>query len=472
MNMSHTTNAAAIPELNALLEFVTRRLALCPDEAAQSQPDFERALREHTLAFERAVHALDFARMDVDAPGLVVEDVRYRRRGRSTGHYTTLAGPISVERTTYRERGGHGGKSIAALDLRLGLLANHWTPVAAQVATTFVASAPTVEAQALLRAAGTMTPSSSHLDRITKHAGGLWESKRVELEEAVRNAERLDLPSPEKVATIAMSLDGVMVPMKDAPRTPGLGKADQGPKGHKEASSGTVTLYDRDGERLHTVRFARMPESKKKALHRQLVAELEPFVEYYPHAKVVAVCDGAKENWRIVAEIAEELGIEIVQRLDFYHAVGHLREGLKAAGLDMQGIAEWCSRMKHEHDIGDLIAEELSILFACKGKQLIDQNCGFFVNNAERIDYAHALAANEPIGSGVQEAACKTLVTQRMKRSGMSWREPGGQAVLTFRSLAQSNRLQRAWDALGPTLHTAFSIDHDTSRKRPMRSAA
>ena len=35
------------------------------------------------------------------------------------------------------------------------------------------------------------------------------------------------------------------------------------------------------------------------------------------------------------------------------------------------------------------------------------------------------------IGSGVVEAACKTLVVQRLKRSGMRWRIVGGQAVLT-----------------------------------------
>ncbi len=55
------------------------------------------------------------------------------------------------------------------------------------------------------------------------------------------------------------------------------------------------------------------------------------------------------------------------------------------------------------------------------------------------------LANNLPIGSGVVEAACKTLVTQRLKRSGMCWGIDGGQTVLTFRALAQSDRFDNAW---------------------------
>jgi hypothetical protein len=39
-----------------------------------------------------------------------------------------------------------------------------------------------------------------------------------------------------------------------------------------------------------------------------------------------------------------------------------------------------------------------------------------------RMHYAALRARNFPIGSGVVEAACKTLVSQRLKRSGMRWR--------------------------------------------------
>ena len=50
------------------------------------------------------------------------------------------------------------------------------------------------------------------------------------------------------------------------------------------------------------------------------------------------------------------------------------------------------------------------------------------------MQYALALKSNYPIGSGVTEATCKTLVTQRMKCAGMRWNINGGQGVLTARS--------------------------------------
>jgi len=55
------------------------------------------------------------------------------------------------------------------------------------------------------------------------------------------------------------------------------------------------------------------------------------------------------------------------------------------------------------------------------------------------------------MGSGVVEAACKTLVSQRLKRSGMRWRVAGGQAILTFRALCQSERFEQAWPLLPGT---------------------
>ena len=52
----------------------------------------------------------------------------------------------------------------------------------------------------------------------------------------------------------AVSIDGVVVPMKDA-------KRPDGSRGYQEAGCGTLTLHDAEGERLETVYFGRMPQS-------------------------------------------------------------------------------------------------------------------------------------------------------------------------------------------------------------------
>jgi hypothetical protein len=74
------------------------------------------------------------------------------------------------------------------------------------------------------------------------------------------------------------------------------------------------------------------------------------------------------------------------------------------------------------------------------------------------MPYAHLRAQNLPIGSGVVEAACKTLVSQRLKRSGMRWRPAGGQAILTFRALCQSERFERAWPLLVGTYQQSVAL--------------
>ena len=79
------------------------------------------------------------------------------------------------------------------------------------------------------------------------------------------------------------------------------------------------------------------------------------------------------------------------------------------------------------------------------------KDCPRTRRNRHRMRYTALKEQGLPIGSGVTEAACKTLATQRMKRSGMRWGEQGGQAILSFRALVQSNRFERAWTLLAHT---------------------
>ena len=72
----------------------------------------------------------------------------------------------------------------------------------------------------------------------------------------------------------------------------------------------------------------------------------------------------------------------------------------------------------------------------------------YFWNQRERMEYVRYDRLNLPIGSGVVEAACETLVTSRMKRSGMRWGKDGGQAILNLRAWLRSGRFDAACSIL------------------------
>jgi len=261
-------------------------------------------------------------------------------------------------------------------------------------------------------------------------------------------------------------LDGVMVPDKDAQREAkatreaakkqGLSKQRSGPAGYREVGCGTVTLYDEEANRLDTVRYGRAPEYKKKTLTAQLDAELASILAVRPDLEVVALADGAEENWRYFERPVYENATKIV---DHGHASQHLRAAMAAyyGEKTVTGRAEY-ARLRiilrdHPGGADDVITElsRLSRKMGGKSRQrrrkLLNAERTYFQNQRDRMDYAGYQARGLPIGSGVVEAACKTLATQRLKRSGMRWRD-GKQAILTIRSLQQSHRWTAAWALL------------------------
>jgi hypothetical protein len=79
-------------------------------------------------------------------------------------------------------------------------------------------------------------------------------------------------------------------------------------------------------------------------------------------------------------------------------------------------------------------------------RQDFEQAITYFRNQKQRMHYARYRAQGLPIGSGVTEAACKTLVKQRLCCSGMKWFERGARIVLSLRALVLTNeRWQQFW---------------------------
>jgi hypothetical protein len=69
----------------------------------------------------------------------------------------------------------------------------------------------------------------------------------------------------------------------------------------------------------------------------------------------------------------------------------------------------------------------------------------FFAKRRSLLCYPVTRRRGLPIGSGVTEGACKSLVATRAKRSGQHWTQRGLTAALHLRSIEQSGRFDRYW---------------------------
>jgi hypothetical protein len=73
----------------------------------------------------------------------------------------------------------------------------------------------------------------------------------------------------------------------------------------------------------------------------------------------------------------------------------------------------------------------------------------YFNNHRHQMDYPGFLAEGLPIGSGVTEAACKTLVKHRLCASGMRWKDKGAKIVLSLRALTHTvGRWAQFWQKI------------------------
>jgi hypothetical protein len=372
--------------------------------------------------------------------------------------------------------------------MQAGIVDGYWTPLAARQGVWVTAQLPPAEGEALFRELGNMAPSKSSLDRLSRELGEGWEAHRQGFEASLCEA----ITVPPGAVSVSASLDGVMVPMKrppgqgssdtvgtserqgKEPAEAGTGKSD-GVKAqdaeeesrpqkpfYKEASCATLSFYDAEGERLATLRFARMPEPGKKTLKSQLSGAVAAVLGQRPELQLVKLADGAKDNWRFLAdELCPGKGVELI---DFFHASDHLSDALQVAYGKGSTKAKaqhkkYRTILRDEQGGVDKVIRALDYLHKKHPRrEKLATELKYFRNNRHRMQYAAARANHLPIGSGVTEAACKTLVTQRLKCSGMRWKTKGGQGVLTIRGLIQSNRFDSGWQLLSRTYRQTVSM--------------
>jgi hypothetical protein len=440
-------------------EYLAHRQEASEAERADFET-FEQELHGLIMALECELVGEELSRYDVSTEEIAVAGQVYRSGISLPETYLSSAGLVTVQRHLYYPVQA-AGPSLCPLELRVGIIGGYFTPRAARQGAFLMAHLTGGESEAAFVEIGNMQPSRSSLDRLTKTLSEHWEKQRDIWEAQMRQGEVL----PSLATTLALSVDGVMAPLRGEKQSEKAAKAQQagkhasGPIGYKEVGCGTVTLYDKAANRLHTLRYARMPEPRKVTLQQQLTTEAQQWLGRCPTLRRVHLSDGAHQNWSLLAEIEQQLPLAAqppIQIVDYYHACDHLKEGCDAiwgeSSLASQAQFERLKTLLKEREDGaDILIATLHYHHhKAKGNRQIrlERELTYFSHQRDRMHYAHYLALHLPIASGVMEASCKTLVTQRLKRSGMTWTIAGGQAILTLRSFIQSERWSSAWSLL------------------------
>lgn len=370
-------------------------------------------------------------RFDTDGSPIVMGAIKWTKRCAAPKTYQTPYGAVEVERNVYQT--SQGGRIYCPLEAAARLI-RHATPrFAQQLAHKYAQSNVNAVCRDLRENHGRQI-AASYVQNVADWVGSLAEAKEEVWEYAIP-------PLEGAVATVAISLDGAMLPMQ----------AD----GWREAMVGSLSLYAPDGERLHTIYVGEAPEYGKATFTQRMEREIARVKARYPEALYLGIADGAPNNWVFLEAHTER------QVLDYFHAaeyLPHLAQAAYPGNTDTPKREHWLYERRHQlkHEPGAveaLIAEAERLTRKTSLRPTVKENLQaaltYFTHQRERMDYARYVAENLPIGSGVIEAACKTLVKQRLCHAGMRWTHQGAKIVLSLRALVQSTgRWAQFWQKI------------------------
>jgi hypothetical protein len=231
----------------------------------------------------------------------------------------------------------------------------------------------------------------------------------------------------------------------------------------------TVTLHDRGGKALHTIRYGRMPPtpgSVESFTHRQVKRLMEGLQRdvaalraQRPDLPVVLLADGAPELWNLFEEYLNErtLGVAPRSLIDAWHALEYVSAACRllekhewAWPGSFRRMKRWLLEEEHgvERVLRALERGGLERVQDENGRRPVGDAIRYLSARKDLMRYAQADQHGFPIGSGAVEATCKSLVSQRMKRSGCRWKPRTGDEVLQLRALQLSDRWELAMDAV------------------------
>ena len=292
---------------------------------------------------------------------------------------------------------------------------------------------------------------------VERHAEALGADIAAREQTAVRQAKQLQLPEVcvPAVAVLYIEMDGTGVPVVAAETQGRAGKIEGQSARTREVKLGCVftqTTPDKEGRPVRDEDSTTYTGAIETAEKFGLRIYTEAWRRGWSRArKKVVIGDGAVWIWNLAHQHFPG-AIEIV---DLYHARQHLWElSAKLFPTEERQRKRWTARLLDKLDQGQIETVVKTLRqFPASGEELarlLSNEADYFERNAERMRYPPFRAQGLFVGSGVVEAACKTVVGARLKRSGMFWTVRGANAILALRCCRLSGQFEDYWEARSP----------------------
>jgi hypothetical protein len=368
-------------------------------------------------------HAL--SRFDTDGSPIKIADKKYTSKGSLSKTYQCPFGEFELCRHVYQSN--EGGSTYCPLDNDARILIFS-TPKFARMVSQKYSQTGSGQVQRDLKENHGRSISRTYIQDISRAVGEVATTKRWKYTTGVSSSE---------VKSVSISLDGTCMLLRE--------------DGWRQAMVGSISLYDKEGERIHTTYIAQAPEYGKETFYLDFLEEIKTVREKYQGKTFIGVADGAVDNWKFLQSLVD------VQVLDFFHATEYLAKVSNAANKYKSEGKEWlkqsCHTLKHERGGAKILLGEMRGLIKKKmseeRKEEINKAITYFTNHLEQMNYSYCLSQNYPIGSGVIEAACKVIIKQRMCNSGMRWTEEGAKNILVLRCFNETDgRWEQFWNKI------------------------
>jgi len=383
---------------------------------------------------------------------------RIQGKGKSNKEIVTSLGRICISRNYYQHR--TGGNSVFPLDEKLGVDHEMVMSDVKEILLYSSAFNTPEESSRMLSKCSFISLHPTQIKRTINNSNEFLEADGADIMDKVRQKE--EVPQSD---ILACSPDGVNVLLNQKGNK--KGRPTQRPvkeqvptSSYKNAMCGSVAHYkitDGDGvkepKRISTTYIARMPEDRYPTFKKEFEKEIQHF-ESVPNVTKLVITDAHKS---ISGYLKNNPVFNDYQRIiDFYHASEHLSHAAEALhGKNSSSAANWYKKYRAvlKSDMDGTFKLIRSIEYYIKKtamnntrKDQVHKHLGYFKKHKKYMEYALYLENGWPIGSGVIEADCKSVVKQRMCRSGQRWSIKGGQAVLNLRSTVKSNRWNSFWN--------------------------